>query len=301
MIITQQGSIQPFFNGGAVIILPTGTHLACTNDTKITLVRVRDGHVTCILAGDTATVTAFCASHLLLFSCSMSLQLRWWELNDILKDDAEIKVFTSCARSIKTRDGPVLCMNVDTSGRFLATGSSHNTVRVYDVRGGFNTHHFRVHTGAAVLVVEFHTSQPIVFSASDDGVVKVWDLDSHAALATLRNHASAVVGLALSLDGRWLVSGGRDKVLSVWNVSGWGLEKTVPVFETLESVRVVEWGESKRGGPFVITAGEKGILRLWNLASLKCEVEQPAEDYLTPFTGLMCVCCVTIARSYTLA
>lgn len=45
---------------------------------------------------------------------------------------------------------------------------------------------------------------------------------------------SAVPALALSPDGWHLLSGGRDKVVCVWDIRDGGKVTTVPVFEALE-------------------------------------------------------------------
>lgn len=38
----------------------------------------------------------------------------------------------------------------------------------------------------------------------------------------LTGHTGEILSIAASEDGRWLVSGGRDKVIGVWDVSGEG-------------------------------------------------------------------------------
>ena len=52
--------------------------------------------------------------------------------------------------------------------------------------------------------------------------------------AVLKGHFSAVTALSLSPDGWTLLCGGRDSVVTVWNLSNHSKLATVPVYEALE-------------------------------------------------------------------
>jgi hypothetical protein len=56
-----------------------------------------------------------------------------------------------------------------------------------------------------------------VISASDDKTLKVWDLESGRALATLEGHADVVSACAVTPDSRHVVSASDDKTLKVWD------------------------------------------------------------------------------------
>jgi WD40 repeat protein len=57
-----------------------------------------------------------------------------------------------------------------------------------------------------------------VVSASADKTLKVWNLESGRALATLEGHASYVNGCAVTSDGHRVVSASWDKTLKVWDL-----------------------------------------------------------------------------------
>ena len=65
-----------------------------------------------------------------------------------------------------------------------------------------------------MLQVAFHPEprRLVLYTSSDEGEVKAWDLATRAPLATLDGHFSAVTSLALSPCGRLLLSAARDKV-----------------------------------------------------------------------------------------
>ena len=51
-----------------------------------------------------------------------------------------------------------------------------------------------------------------LFSGSEDGTVRVWNLETKKCVTVLKEHFSKVTSLALSDDGQTLLSAGRDKV-----------------------------------------------------------------------------------------
>lgn len=87
-------------------------------------------------------------------------------------------------------------------------------------------------------------------------------------------------GLDVTPDGRWLVSGGRDAVALLWDFNAPtsaiassskkkiekkgnvpSLARTIPV---LERVEAAAWINSSENQLQFFTAGEKGIIKLWN-------------------------------------
>src|SRR5262249_10711243 len=57
-----------------------------------------------------------------------------------------------------------------------------------------------------------------VVSASSDQTLKIWDLESGSALATLQGHDAWVNACAIIPDGRHVVSASSDQTLKVWDL-----------------------------------------------------------------------------------
>ncbi len=58
-----------------------------------------------------------------------------------------------------------------------------------------------------------------VVSASADDTLKIWDLHSGVALATLEGHDKWVLACAVAPDGRHVVSASDDNTLKVWDLA----------------------------------------------------------------------------------
>ena len=59
----------------------------------------------------------------------------------------------------------------------------------------------------------------MVVSGSDDRTVRVWDVESCAAVGEpLLGHENYVWSVVISTDGRTVVSGSSDRTVRVWNV-----------------------------------------------------------------------------------
>jgi WD40 repeat protein len=84
---------------------------------------------------------------------------------------------------------------------------------------GTNVPRLRGHQGA-VTGVTFLAAGDTLASSSQDGTLKVWDVEARTVTATLRGHSDAVLDLAAGHDGATLVSaGGWDRTVRVWDVA----------------------------------------------------------------------------------
>src|SRR5258708_25213383 len=89
-------------------------------------------------------------------------------------------------------------------------------------------------------------------------------------------HSGAVQALAFSPDGRWLASGGYDKVIIVWNLSsgreefrlGGQKDTIAPPQQPLEKEAISSLAFNP-DGTRLVSMHVSGVIRVWNLQTRK--------------------------------
>jgi WD40 repeat protein len=96
----------------------------------------------------------------------------------------------------------------------LAPLASNKRAKLVQVLG---SHAFKHTSGieAAAIAPDGATAA----SGSDDGVIRIWDLETETERRILRGHEAAVIGLDFSRDGKRLISAGGDGTARVWDVA----------------------------------------------------------------------------------
>lgn len=229
-----------------------------------------------------------------LITCHLSTQLRYYPLPDGLPVGPQTPTLTYSRQNTKAHNAPILVSTVSPDNTLLATGSSDGIVKVWDLEGGYVTHLFRGH-GGPVSALKFHFSSSDLgvmelWTGSTDGRVRIFDLrDANSrvvggggaakAKAVLEGHVSVVRGIDVSDDGRWAITGGRDKVVLVWDLAAEGKKgkgkagpkvvQTIIAQEQVESlgflpVQMKTLGEAA-GRLRCWTGGDRGAVRVWDV------------------------------------
>ncbi|KAK6476051.1 transducin beta-like protein 3 [Huso huso] len=266
--------IEPFYKGGKVQISKDGKYIFCTCGTKVNILDIATGRVSHrVEQDDQEDITSFTVSpdDEILVTSSRALLLKQWDWRE-----------NKCTRTWKAiHTAPVASMTFDPTSTLLATGGCDSTIKVWDVVKQYCTHNLKGSSGV-VHVVEFHPdiSRLQLFSSSMDCKIRIWDLKSSKCVSVLESHYSAVTSLSFAADGNTLVSSGRDKICIVWDLKTKTPTRTVPVFETVEAVVLLpKQGDFSKLGVksealHFITAGSKGVLRVWEASSARCVFTQ---------------------------
>jgi len=98
-----------------------------------------------------------------------------------------------------------------------------------------------------------------VLSASSDGIVKLWGIETGQAVRNLSGHQDSVNACAFSPDGRHIISGGENGEIILWET------KTGLQVNTLRSsASAVNAMVLLPGGKFLLAAYRDRSLKLWN-------------------------------------
>ncbi|XP_053413860.1 transducin beta-like protein 3 isoform X2 [Nycticebus coucang] len=261
--------IEPFYKGGKAQLDQNGQHLFCICGTRVNVLKVASGAILQSLEQeDQEDITTFDLSpnDEVLVTASRALLLAQWDWRE--------GRITRVWKAIHT--APVATMAFDPTSTLLATGGCDGAVRIWDITQHYGTHHFRGSPGVVHLVA-FHPDPAclLLFSSAADAAIRVWSLQDRSCLAVLTAHYSVITSLAFSTDGCTMLSSGRDKICIVWDLRSHQVTRTVPVFESVEAAVLLpeepapELGVKSTGLHF-LTAGNLGMLRVWEAASGQC-------------------------------
>ncbi|KAJ8084566.1 U3 small nucleolar RNA-associated protein 13 [Marasmius tenuissimus] len=321
-------TISPLYTSGPVAVTPDGKKIVTCVGEDILLAEVATGTQLCRFAGDTESITSLAitpsSTHLLVFSSSLSLRVFEIPTNSTSSSPSTINPIRVIARA---HDAPVHVCKADPTSTYLASGSADGVVKVWSILQGYVTHVFKGH-GGVVSALAFNYPQDSssltrqdsmqLFTASVDTRIRVFELlsenKSAKPIAVLEGHVSVPRGLDVSADGKWLVSGGRDSVVLVWDLTPMKsrqttvesskkgkdkavtpvLAKTIPVLERVEAVGLLSAEASSSSSSSasasgaeslrLFTGGSNGVVKVWDakrgvaLFSLGQEQSQPATE-----------------------
>ncbi|KAJ7696275.1 WD40-repeat-containing domain protein [Mycena rosella] len=102
-------------------------------------------------------------------------------------------------------------------GTHIVSGSSDNTVRMWDVVTGAEVTKMKGHSGS-IWSVAFSPDGTRIVSGSDDKTVRIWDVATGAEVAKMEGHSGSVWSLAFSPDSTRVVSASYYDTVRIWDV-----------------------------------------------------------------------------------
>lgn len=163
----------------------------------------------------------------------------------------------------------VNALTVSGGGRFIASGSADNTVKIWDAERGELLRTLIGHE-ADVFAAAFSPRGEILASASYDGSILLWDFESGDLRQTLRHH-QAVTALAFNSDGALLASAGRDSLIKIWDTRDWRLLRELRG----HGARIHSISFSSEDN-MLASCDHNGELKLWDAANGRLLATLPA-------------------------
>ena len=108
-------------------------------------------------------------------------------------------------------------VDISSDDKYLASGSSDGTVRIWEVATGNMLECLEGHTDA-VLGVSFFGDSRFVASGGYDDTGRAWDLKNGELITTFTKHSSDIYCATAASSGPWVATGGRDdQFVHIWN------------------------------------------------------------------------------------
>ncbi|MDE0396603.1 MAG: WD40 repeat domain-containing protein [Candidatus Poribacteria bacterium] len=252
-----EGAIARLGKGGINIMRfsPDGTRLAVGTDVAVWLYDVPDGKETALFTGYIGQVNAlaFSADGKILASGGFANPvIQLWDLDT----DSELSTLTlpkeilSISTLTFAKDNTILisldqsgnisywdvrshekvldivtemsvhdAVAVSTDGSTFATGDKHGTIQLWDANAEHQLEDWNDNLeDQDILALAFSSDKKILASGSEDIMVRLWDTETRAKIATLEGHEVWVAALAFSPDGKTIATGDAGKVIKLWDV-----------------------------------------------------------------------------------
>jgi WD40 repeat protein len=166
-------------------------------------------------------------------------------------------------RDFRGHSGWIGALVLSEDGKFLASGSGDNTARLWDLETGKEVRVFQGHSIAAGV----SAGGKWLMTRAAATVPSFWELPTGKEFRAFRGRLSGVASAALSADGKWLVTGHKDKAV-LWDLA---TGKQLRLFKAHEAA-VISVAISK-DGKWLASASEENV-RAWEVATGK-EVRIP--------------------------
>jgi WD40 repeat protein len=143
-------------------------------------------------------------------------------------------------------------------GRWLASGSDDNKVRIWDRESGLELRRFEGHTHW-VYSVSWSPDGRRLASGSLDKTVRIWEAETGDEWRRLEGHNGFVYAVSWAPDVRWLASGSADRTVRIWNADT-GQERRRLEGHT-GSIRSVSWSSD---GRWLASGSDDRTVRIWD-------------------------------------
>ncbi|MDB9425601.1 serine/threonine protein kinase [Microcystis aeruginosa CS-564/01] len=148
-------------------------------------------------------------------------------------------------------------------GRYLASGGSDNTIKIWEVATGKQLRTLTGHSDFFRSVV-YSPDGRYLASGSFDKTIKIWEVATGREVRTLTGHSGWVNSVVYSPDGRYLASGSWDKTIKIWEVA------TGKELRTL--TRHSGWVYSvvySLDGHYLASGSQDNTIKIWEVATGK--------------------------------
>jgi len=179
------------------------------------------------------------------------------------ENDGSVNVWDTetgkAVKCLKGSDDSVWCVAYSPDGKSVASGGCEiNVVRVWNVESGRETQRLKGFHGIATTLAFFPDGQTI---ATGGDFVWLHDPITGIQKAVLRGHATDSMYIAVSADGRILVSAARGGDIKVWEIASgrvlatyWGSPR-----EQLWSIALSPDGKT------IVSGTERGNMKVWDM------------------------------------
>ncbi len=189
-------------------------------------------------------------------------------------DDKTVRIWNSNGQPVRGMTHPTQALqsiSIRRDEQQIAAGDAGGGLNVWNVVDGAAQGTWIAHEGATT-AVEYDRTQPILWSAGTDGMLKRWQLPIVPPRLS-PGHSQPIPAVATSRDGRWAVTGSADQAIRVWDLLNGQVVRTLNEGQPLGSVTAVSISAD---GSHAAATTESGWLLVWSLADGSLKLKRTA-------------------------
>ncbi|NES08242.1 MAG: hypothetical protein F6K22_39030 [Okeania sp. SIO2F4] len=170
------------------------------------------------------------------------------------------KLTWKCRKVIKAHTTSINAVVISADNQTFATTSSDSSVSLWNIKTGKRLYTFFRYS-QEVQTVALNTKTPILVSGDFEGKITTYNIDTKKHCQTFFasnspiSHKDSVFAVAISKDGKNLVSGSADKTIRLWELETGKLKRTFDGHT--DKVWAVAW--SQDGKTFASGSADKTI------------------------------------------
>jgi U3 small nucleolar RNA-associated protein 13 len=227
------------------------------------------------------------------------------EIRVVSLADSDSTYFGADVAQLKGHEDIIICLDVDWSGHWIATGAKDNTARLWRVDPENNSFTcYATFTGHAESLgaiglphtIPLQTSPayknplefppPYLLTGSQDRTIKRWDIPSGQgarkaprALYTRKAHDKDINAIDINHSGQYFASASQDKTVKIWSVEEGEVQGVLRghrrgvwsvKFAPKETPIIIGDNGPAAGKGLILTGSGDKTLKIWNLSDYSC-------------------------------
>ncbi|QRV86997.1 hypothetical protein RhiJN_15015 [Ceratobasidium sp. AG-Ba] len=146
-------------------------------------------------------------------------------------------------------------------GAYIASGSSDNTIRMWDAHTSQQVGHPLTGHTQSVWSVAYSPDGAYIASGSKDKTIRMWDAHTGQHVGhPLTGHTDSVLSVAYSPDGAYIASGSSDTTIRMWDAHT-GQQVGHPLTGHTDSVLSVAYSPD---GAYIASGSSDNTIRMWD-------------------------------------
>jgi WD40 repeat protein len=208
-----------------------------------------------------------------------------------VSEDWNVKLWdASTGHVVRTMFGhtaSLTSVSFSADGSFLATGGYDTTIRLWSAKNGNQQSSLADPDRNIVTAIAISPNNRLVASGVGSGGaflarIRIWDLAKKSVKLTINEDSQEISQVAFTPDARFVVSGGKDGKLKIWNVTTGGTQLQWDA----HTGEIASFAISSDGKKIFSSGAADGVIKVWDMSSGALQLTIPGENNQPNYVAL---------------